>query len=110
MHYYKNSLLPSKFMNAFLLSNETHSYNTRIGHAFNLPFCKTNARKFSVCNQGPKYLISLDKDICNSVSLSSFKSSLKAKCLQRKSSLAGRDVLKIQIFKKLSRAIPATCL
>ena len=77
MYSYKNSLLPSKFKNAFILNNQTHSYNTIIAHAFNLPFCKTNARQFSVCYQGPKYFNSLDQNICNSVSLSSFKSSLK---------------------------------
>ena len=74
MYSYKNSLLPGKFKNAFLLNNQTHSYNTRIADAFNLPFCRTNARQFSVCCQGPKYFNPLDKDICNSVSLFSFKS------------------------------------
>ena len=77
VYSYKNSLLPSTFENVFLLNNQTHSYNTRIAVAFNLPFCGTNTRQFSVCYQGPKYLNSLDKDICNSLSLSSFKSNLK---------------------------------
>ena len=78
MYSYKNSLLPSKFKNAFILyNNQIHSFNTRIAHAFNLPFCRTNTRQFSTCYLGSKYFNSLDKNICNSVSLSSFKSSLK---------------------------------
>ena len=50
---YKNqSLLPSKSVkNAFILNNQTHFYNTKIAHAFNLPFCRTNARQLSVCYQ-----------------------------------------------------------
>ena len=53
---YKNYLLPSKFKNAFLLNNQTHSYNTRIVHAFNLPFCRTNANR-------SKYFNSLDRHL-----------------------------------------------
>ena len=88
MYSYKNSLLPNKFKNVFLLNNQTHSYNKRIADAFNLPFCRTNARQFSVCYQGPKYFNSLDEDICNSVSLSSFKSSLKQNIYSNKALLS----------------------
>ena len=77
IYSYKKSLLHCKFKNAFPLNNQTHSYNTRIAHAFNLPFCRTNARQFSVPYQRSEYFNSLDKDIYNSVSLSPFKSTLK---------------------------------
>jgi len=64
MYSYKHSLLPIGFRNA---------------DAFKLPFCRTNTRQFSVSYMyhGPKYFNSLDKDICNSISLSFFKIGLK---------------------------------
>ena len=78
MYSYKNSLLPSKFRNSFPLNNQIDNYNTRNADAFRSPFCRTNTRQFSVRYQGPKYFNSfIDNDICNSISLSSFKVNLK---------------------------------
>ena len=73
----KSKLAPKKSFNEKELVTGEGKEKRRFAQAFNLPFCRTNARQFSVCYQGPKYFNSLDKEICNSVSLSSFKSSLK---------------------------------
>ena len=68
----KNSFLPLRFNNNFSQSNQFHSYNTRNSLAYRLPYCRTNTKKFSPFFQGPKFFNSLDNEVINSKSLSSF--------------------------------------
>ena len=58
MFSFKNSTLPSKFNNFFLLNSQIHNYNTRNAQSFHLPLCRMNTRKFSIYFQGPKFIIS----------------------------------------------------
>ena len=46
MFSFKNSILPSKFNNLFLMNSQIHNYNTRNAHSFRLPLCRTNTRLF----------------------------------------------------------------
>ena len=77
MFSFKNSTLPSKFKNLFLLSSQIHNYNTRNAHFFRLPLCRTNTRQFSIYFQGPKFYNSLNSVITGSSSSASFKRKLK---------------------------------
>ena len=77
MFSFKNSTLPSKFNNFFLLNSQIHNYNTRNAQSFRLPLCRTNTRKFSIYFQGPKFYNSLNSDITSSSSSASFKRKLK---------------------------------
>ena len=81
MYSCKNSFLPPKFNNNFSQSNQFHSYNTRNSQAYRLPYCRTNTKKSSPFFQGPKFFNSLDNEVINSQSLSSFKKILKIKLL-----------------------------
>ena len=83
MHFWKNSFLPPGFNNNFSQSNQFHSYNTRNSQAYRLPYCRTNTKKFSPFFQGPKFFNSLDNEVINSPSLSSFKKRLKIKLLSK---------------------------
>ena len=61
-----------------------HSYNTRNSRVNRLPYCRTNTKKFSPFFQGPtKFCNSLDNEVINSQSLSSFKKILKIKLLRK---------------------------
>ena len=73
----KNSTLPSKFNNLFLINSQIHNYNTRNAHSFRLPLCRTNTRQFSIYFQGPKFYNSLNSTITGSSSSASFKRKLK---------------------------------
>ena len=73
----KNSTLPSKFNNLFLINSQIHNYNTRNAHLFRLPLCRTNTRQFSIYFQGPKFYNSLNSTITGSSSSASFKRKLK---------------------------------
>ena len=77
MFSFKNSTLPSKFNNFFVLNSQIHNYNTRNAQFFRLPLCRTNTRKFSIYFQGPKFYNSLNSDITSSSSSASFKRKLK---------------------------------
>ena len=79
----KNSFLPPKFNNNFSQSNQFHSYNTRNSQAYRLPYCRTNTKKSSPFFQGPKFFNSLDNEVINSQSLSSFKKKLTIKLLSK---------------------------
>ena len=80
MFSFNHSLLPPKFNDYFsLLNKQVHSYATRYGNDFPLPFFRTNLRTFSVSFQGPTYYNSLENDIKESYSLNSFKTKLKKK-------------------------------
>ena len=73
----KNSTLPSKFNNLFLINSQIHNYNTRNAHSFRLPLCRTNTRQFSIYFQGPKFYNSLNSTRTGSSSSASFKRKLK---------------------------------
>ena len=72
MYSCKNSFLPPRFNNNFSQSNQFHSYNTRNSQAYRLPYSRANTSKF---------FNSLDNEVINSQSLSSFKKVLKIKSL-----------------------------
>ena len=72
MYLYKNRFLPNRFNDMFLLNCDVHSYNTRSKNSFRLPYCRTNARKFSVHFQGPKIFNSLSPEIQNASSTALF--------------------------------------
>ena len=72
----KNSFLSPRFYNNFSQNNQFHSYNTRNSHAYRLlPYCCTNIIKEVFCFffQGPKFFNSLDNEVINSKTISSFK-------------------------------------
>ena len=83
MYSCKNSFLPPRLNNNFSQSSQFHSYNTRNSQAYRLPYCRTNTKKFSPFFQGPKFFNSLDNEVINSQSLSSFKKKLKIKLLTK---------------------------
>ena len=62
----------------FLLKCDVHSCNTRSTNSFRLPYCRTNARKFSLRFQGPKIFNSLSPEIQNASSTALFNSKLKS--------------------------------
>ena len=77
MFSFKNSTLPSKFINLFFINSQIHNYHTRNAHSFRLPLCRTNTRLFSIYFQGPKFYNSLNSVITGSSSSASFKRKLK---------------------------------
>ena len=83
MYSCKNSFLPPRFNDNFSQSNQFYSYNTRNSQAYHLPYCRTNSKKFSPFFQGRKFFNSLDNEVINSQSLSSFKKKLKIKLLSK---------------------------
>ena len=77
MFLYKKNLVPEHFKNIFLLNSQIHNYNTRRANEFHIVTPRTNLRQFSIKYQGPFLYNSLDNDIVNSVSLSSFTKKFK---------------------------------
>ena len=77
MYLFKRGLLPNYFRDMFTLASQIHSYNTRNSSLFYIPHCLTNFRKFSIRFQGPKFFISLSREIQNSESISLFGKRLK---------------------------------
>ena len=73
----KNSTLPSKFNNLFLINSQIHNYNTRNAHSFRLPLCRTNTKQSSIYFQGTKFYNSLNSTITGSSSSATFKRKLK---------------------------------
>ena len=71
----KNSALPSKFNNLFLINSQIH--NTGNAHSFRLPLCRTNTRQFSIYFQGPKFYNSLNSTITGLSFSASFNRRLK---------------------------------
>ena len=78
MYSYQNHTLPLKFHCKFTLQSQIHSYNTRNSCKFRLPFCRTRTKQFPVFYQGPKFYNTLNTNIINASSPSSFKRALKA--------------------------------
>ena len=83
MYSWKNPFLPPRFNNNFSQSNQFHSYNTRNSQAYRLPHCRANTKKFSLFFQGPKFFNSLDNEVINSQSLSSFEKKRRIKLLSK---------------------------
>ena len=77
MFSFKNSTLPCKFNNLFLMNSQIHNYNTGNAHSFRLPLCRTKTRLFSFYFKGPKFCISLNSIITGSSSCASFKRKFK---------------------------------
>ena len=73
----KDSTLPSKFNNLFLINSQIHNYYTRNAHSFRLPLCRTNTRQFSIYFQDLKFYNSLNTTLTGSSSSASFKRKLK---------------------------------
>lgn len=71
MYLFKLGLLPEIFNGLFFTNNQMHSYNTRKSNAFHIFPCRTNF-------QGSKFFNSLPDNIKNAVSISHFKTKLKA--------------------------------
>ena len=81
MYLSKLGLLPEMFNGLFLTNNQMHSYNTRKSNAFHIFPCRTNLRRFAIRFQAPKFFNSLPDNIKNAVSISHFKTKLKASLL-----------------------------
>ena len=64
-------------------SNQLHSYNTSNSQAYRRPYCRTNTKKFSPFLQGPTFFNSLQNEVINSQSFSSFKKLRKIKLLRK---------------------------
>jgi hypothetical protein len=77
-YQYHNGLLPRSFDNFFLPVNQVHNYFTRSTNLYQLSFCRTNVRKFSVSYQAPKFFNSLSDDIRSAPSITSFFSKLNS--------------------------------
>ena len=78
MYLFKLGLLPEMFNGLFFTNNQMHSYNTRKSNAFHIFQSQTNLRRFAIRFQGPKFFNSLLDNIKNTVSISHFKTKLKA--------------------------------
>ena len=78
MYLFKKGLVPGIFNEMFLINNQIHSYNTRKSNAFHIFPSRTNLRRFAISFQGPKFFNSLNNDVQTAVSISLFKSKLKA--------------------------------
>ena len=81
MYLFKLGLLPEIFNGLFFTNNQMHSYNSRKSNAFHIFPCRTNLRRFATRFQGPKFFNSLPDNIKNAVSISHFKTKLKASLL-----------------------------
>ena len=77
MYSYQNHTLPLKFHCKFTLQSQIHSYNTRNSCKFRLSFCRTRTKQFFVFYQGPKFYNTLNTNIINASSPSSFKRAVK---------------------------------
>ena len=77
MFLYQKGFLPESFHTMFSTNKQVHSYNTRNKNSFRLPYCRTNIKKFTFRFQGPKLYNSLDDEIKNATSITSFLTKLK---------------------------------
>jgi hypothetical protein len=73
MFSYQNNLLPPSFSNFFSTTDQIHSHNLRTAGQFYVPFCRTKAKQFTVKYQGPKFFNSLNSEIRDSPSISTFQ-------------------------------------
>ena len=77
MYKYNNNSLPDIFNSIFLKNQSFHNYPTRQSNQFHLPRLRTLLAQNTFLYTGPKFWNSLDADIKNARSLSSFKYKLK---------------------------------
>ena len=109
MFSFKNSTLPFKFNNFFLLNSQIHNYNTRNAQSFRLPLCRTNTGKFLIYFQGPNFYNSLNSDITSSPSSASFKRILRdrwrTRCLNQTLTLKDDFNVSLQLRVKITAAL-----
>ena len=77
MYRYNNNSLPDIFNSMFPKNQTIHNYPTRQSNEFHLPRLRTLLAQNTFLYTGPKFWNSLDADIKNARSLSSFKHKLK---------------------------------
>ena len=73
----ETSLLPDSFNN-MLVTQQVHSYDTRMLEFFYSPLCRTNIRKVSISFQGLKFFIAPSFKIQHAKRITSFFCKLKA--------------------------------
>ena len=83
---YKNikSEVPTLFSSFYKKNSSKHSYKTRIADDLDIPYVKTNVRKFSIRIKGALTWNSIPNAIKNSKSLPVFKNVLKKFLIDRK--------------------------
>ena len=79
----RNKLTPIGFQVMFTLNSQIHRYNTRTSKSFHLPHIRTKLRQFSIKYQGPMILNSLDSDIKEAYTYSSFSKKLKSHLISK---------------------------
>jgi hypothetical protein len=73
MFSYQSNLLPPSFSNFFSTTDQIHSHNLLTAGQFYVPFCRTKAKQFTVKYKGPKFFNSLNSEIRDSPSISTFQ-------------------------------------
>ena len=79
----RNNLTPIGFQDMFTLNSQIHRYNTRTSKAFHLPCIRTKLRQFSIKYHGPMIFSSLDSDIKEAYTYSSFSEKLKSHLISK---------------------------
>ena len=82
MYKYNINALPNIFNSIFQKNQSFHNYPTRQSNEFHLPRLRTLLAQNTFLYTGPKYWNSLDNEIKNARSLSSFKHKLKISLLK----------------------------
>ena len=82
MYKYNINALPNIFNSIFHKNQSFHNYPTRQSNEFHLPRLRTLLAQNTFLYTGPKYWNSLDNEIKNARSLSSFKHKLKISLLK----------------------------
>ena len=77
MFSYHQRLLPPSFSDIFITSSQVHSYNTRSAPHYRSHPCRTNIKQLTILHQGPSLWNSLPSSIKLSLTITSFKKSLK---------------------------------
>ena len=62
-------LLPVRFRDLFLSSNQVYQYETRLASQYRPHFCRTNIKQFSILYRGPKIWNSLPVSLISSPSI-----------------------------------------
>ena len=79
----RNNLTPIGFQDMFTLNSQIHRYNTRTSKSFHLLRIRTKLRQFSIKYQGPMIFNSLDSDIKEAYTYSSFSKKLKSHLISK---------------------------
>jgi hypothetical protein len=72
-----SQLLPPIFLDLFTRNNQINNYNTRSAMNYRTHTCRTNLTKCTILYQGPKIWNSMPTNIKNSLSLYSFKTTMR---------------------------------